>query len=170
VAVGYQDYYDALGVSRDASNDDIRRAYRRLARENHPDVNKDPGAEDRFKEITEAYEVLRDPEKRDRYNRFGSNWKAGQDVSGASDFGGGGRGGGDFRGVRMDFGGGGDDFSDFFEGIFGSRAGSARRGGFGGSERFSTRGGDAQAELELSLEEAYRGGKRRIALGDSRDY
>jgi curved DNA-binding protein len=86
VAVAFRDYYDALGVSRDASTEDIRRAYRKLARENHPDVNKDPGAEDRFKEISEAYEVLRDPEKRQQYDRFGANWKAGQDVSGASGF------------------------------------------------------------------------------------
>ena len=83
MAVGYQDYYEALGVPRDASEQDIRRAYRKLARENHPDVNKDPGADDRFKQISEAYEVLRDPEKRERYDRLGSNWRAGQDVSGA---------------------------------------------------------------------------------------
>ena len=90
---------------RDASEEDIRRAYRKLARENHPDVNKDPGAEDRFKEISEAYEVLRDPEKRERYDRLGANWKAGQDVSGASGFGGsaaavGGGNGGRARRVR----------------------------------------------------------------------
>ena len=83
MAVGFRDYYETLGVDRGASEEDIRRAYRRLARENHPDVNKDPGAEDRFKEISEAYEVLRDPEKREQYDRLGQNWKAGQDVSGA---------------------------------------------------------------------------------------
>src|SRR3954470_11986282 len=102
MAVGFRDYYETLGVDRDASEEDIRRAYRKLARENHPDVNKDPAAEDRFKEISEAYEVLRDPEKREQYDRLGQNWKAGQDVSGASgfegfDFGG---GGGGFRDVR----------------------------------------------------------------------
>ena len=108
-------------MSRDASTEDIRRAYRKLARENHPDVNKDPGAEDRFKEISEAYEVLRDPEKREQYDRFGANWKAGQDVSGATGFGGrpGGAGFGyggreEYGDVRVDFGGG--DFSDFFDG------------------------------------------------------
>src|SRR3954452_10459218 len=151
MAVGFRDYYDVLGVPRDASEDDIRRAYRRLARENHPDVNKDPGAEDRFKEVSEAYEVLRDPEKRERYDRFGQNWKAGQDVSGAEGFEGfdfNGRGGG-FRDVRVDFGEGAD-FSDFFEGLFGSRMGG-RRGGFAG---FSTRGSDQEATLELTLEEA----------------
>src|SRR3954464_39079 len=87
MAVGFRDYYETLGVPRGASEEDIRRAYRRLARENHPDVNKDPGAEDRFKEVSEAYEVLRDSDKRQAYDRFGENWRAGQDVSGAEGFG-----------------------------------------------------------------------------------
>jgi curved DNA-binding protein len=175
LAVGYRDYYDALGVPRDASADDIRRAYRKLARENHPDVNKDPAAEDRFKEISEAYEVLRDEEKREQYDRLGENWRAGQDVSGADgfsdfDFGGGGAGSG-FRDVRVNFGGGdfgGADFSDFFEGLFGGAPrGRRRSSGFNG---FSSRGNDVEATLEVSLEEAARGGKRRISLADGRDY
>jgi curved DNA-binding protein len=166
MAVGFRDYYETLGVPRDASEEDIRRAYRRLARENHPDVNKDPGAEDRFKEISEAYEVLRDPEKRERYDRFGQNWKSGQDVSGAGDFSGFQGGGPDTGGVRFDFGEG-EDFSDFFDGLFGSRRG---RRGFGGFDGFSTRGADQEATLELSLEEAARGGTRRITLADGRDY
>jgi curved DNA-binding protein len=176
MAVGFRDYYDALGVPRDASQEDIRSAYRRLARENHPDVNKEAGAEDRFKEVSEAYEVLRDPEKRERYDRFGANWKAGQDVTGASGFegfrrrrgagagagAGAGRGGG-FEDVQFEFGGGdGGDFSEFFEGLFGGRGG----GGFNG---FSMRGGDQEAELELSLEEAARGGRRRLSFGDGRE-
>src|SRR3954463_11889799 len=108
MAGGFRDYYELLGVPRDASEEDIRRAYRKLARENHPDVNKDPEAEDRFKEISEAYEVLRDPEKRERYDRLGANWRAGQDVSGAEGFrGGGGQGFEGFEGVQFDFGGGG---------------------------------------------------------------
>jgi curved DNA-binding protein len=179
--VAFRDYYEALGVPRDAGEEDIRRAYRKLARQYHPDVNKDEGAEDRFKEIAEAYEVLRDPEKRERYDRFGANWKAGEDVSGAEGFGGGRPGGfgggqGGFRDVRVDFGSGGDfgdlgDFSDFFEGFFGRSRG---RGGDGarrsaGFDGFSTRGADQEATIELSLEEAARGGRRRITL-DGRDY
>jgi curved DNA-binding protein len=171
MAVGYQDYYEVLGVPRGAAEDDIRRAYRRLAREYHPDVNKDPGAEDRFKEISEAYEVLRDPEKRERYDRLGANWRAGQDVSGAAGFDDlGGQGG--FGDVRVEFGDGGD-FSDFFESFFGSRGAGRRGGGFGGFEGFegfSTRGGDQEAELEVTLEEAAAGGRRKISLGDGREY
>src|SRR3954447_19931465 len=174
--VAFRDYYEVLGVSRDASEDDIRSAYRRLARQYHPDVNKDPDAEERFKEISEAYEVLRDPEKRERYDRLGANWRAGQDVSGASGFGDFAQGNGDVGGgfgsgfgdVRVEFGGG--DFSDFFEGLFGSRRHGRRAAGFEGFEGFSARGSDQEAELELSLEEAAAGGRRKITLGDGRDY
>src|SRR3954462_1315893 len=148
MAVGFRDYYETLCVPRDASEEDIRRAYRRLARENHPDVNKDPGAEDRFKEVSEAYEGLRDPEKRERYDRFGQNWKAGQDVSGAGGFGGFQGGGPDTGGVRFEFGEG-EDFSDFFDGLFGSRRG---RRGFGGFDGFSTRGAQQGAPPGRALE------------------
>jgi curved DNA-binding protein len=171
MAVADQDYYEALGVPRDAGEDEIRRAYRRLARQYHPDVNHEPGAEDRFKEISAAYEVLRDPEKRERYNRLGANWRAGPEASeggfgdpfrsgsgGFSSFGG--RDG--FDDVRVDFEGG--DFDDLFESFF-SRRGGTRRSGFQG---FSSRGGDSEAELELTLEEAARGGRRRLTLGDGR--
>ena len=171
MAVAYQDYYEALGVPRDASEQDIRSAYRKLAREHHPDVNKEPGAEDRFKQISEAYEVLRDKDKRERYDRLGANWKAGQDASGAR---GGGyeeafRGGDGFSDVRVDFGGG--DFSDFFESFFGgqgARAGAG--GGQAGANGFALRGADQEATLELTLEEAAAGGKRRLSLGDGRDF
>ena len=171
MAVGFQDYYEALEVPRTASQEDIRRAYRRLARKYHPDVNKEPGAEDRFKQISEAYEVLRDEEKRARYDRLGANWKAGQDVSGADGFDEAFRSSDGFNDVRVDFGGG--DFSDFFEGLFGQRGGrgGARgAGGRAGFEGFSMRGGDQEAVLELTLEEAATGGKRRISLGDGRDF
>jgi curved DNA-binding protein len=161
MAVGYHDYYETLGVPRTASEDEIRRAYRKLARENHPDVNKDPAAEQRFKEVSEAYEVLRDPDKRTQYDRFGRNWKAGQDVSGSSGFRGrtgrpsrpGSGGNGEY--VEFDDG----DFSEFFEGLFGGRG--RRRGGFGG---FDGRGMETEAVLELSLEEAARGGRRTLSL------
>jgi curved DNA-binding protein len=175
-AVGFRDYYDVLGVPRDASTDDIRAAYRRLARKYHPDVNKDEDAGERFAEASEAHEVLRDPEKRVRYDRLGRNWKAGQDVSGAEGFGGGPRGpgaGGRPRSgagdVEFDFGDGAG-FSDFFEGLFGGRGGGRGAGGFGGFDGFSMRGGDQEAVLELSLEEAARGGRRRLTLGDGRDF
>jgi len=154
--VAYHDYYEALGVPRDASAEDVRRAYRKLAREYHPDVNKDPGAEDRFKEISEAYEVLRDPEKRQRYDRLGSGWRAGEDVSGAAGFTG-------FDDVRARFGDGSGlgDFSDLFESLFGS----GRRGG--SSPR---RGADVEAELELTLDEALQGGPRAVRLAGGGSY
>jgi curved DNA-binding protein len=166
MAVGSRDYYEALGVSRDAGQDDIRSAYRRLARQYHPDVNKEPGAEDRFKEVSEAYEVLRDPEKRERYDRFGTAGgpAAGPGASGSSDF----RsypGGGGFEDVTVDFGGG--DLDDLFEGLFRGR-GRRGAGGFGGG--FSTRGADQEAVLELSLQEAARGGRRRVTLGGGQDF
>jgi curved DNA-binding protein len=147
MAVGERDYYDILGVSRDASPEDIRRAYRTLARRYHPDVNKEAGAEERFKEIGEAYEVLGNEERRREYDNPSPRFAQGN---------------GD---VRVDFGSG--DFSDIFESMFGGRT---RGGGFGGFGGFSSRGSDQEATLELSLEEAAKGGRRRITLGDGRDY
>jgi curved DNA-binding protein len=185
MAVAFRDYYETLGVPRDASNEDIRKAYRKLARENHPDVNKDPGAEDRFKEISEAYEVLRDPDKRKRYNQLGANWKAGQDVSGAPGWedvlrrgrqrggaragaeGGGGPSGGFGDGVRVEFGGDldGADFSEFFGDLFGGGGGrSSIFDSFGGSSGRTRRSTDQEAILELSLEEAAAGGTRRLSI------
>ena len=121
----YKDYYAILGVPRDASAEDVKRAYRRLARKYHPDVSKEPKSEARFKELGEAYEVLKDPAKRAAYDRLGTGWRPGQDFrpppdwDAGFDFGGGaGRGGfapGDLS-----------DFSDFFEALFGQAAGSGR--------------------------------------------
>ena len=189
MAVGARDYYDALGVSRDASTDEIRTAYRRLAREYHPDVNNDPGAAERFAEISEAHDVLRDDEKRRAYDRYGENWKAASAGPGPGGPGGGGggasRGGGPqgfegFDGGFAGFGGGGGggvgegDLGDIFESLFGggrasSRAGGRRRGGTGG-DGFSVRGSDHEATIDLTLEEAFRGGSRRFQLSDGRDY
>ena len=173
MAVAFRDYYETLGVPRDASNDDIRAAYRKLARKLHPDVNKEEGASERFNEVSEAYEVLRDPEKRERYDRLGQNWKAGQDVSDAQGFEGfQGFGGGFGNGTRVEFGDGAD-FSDFFEGLFGGRGrGRARGGGrrAAGFDGYSMRGSDYEATIDITLEEAYRGGKRRFQLSDGREY
>lgn len=157
MSVASEDYYEALGVPRDASAEAIRRAYRSLARRYHPDVNKEPGAEDRFKEISEAYEVLRDPEKRARYDRFGARGAAaGETDSGG--FGGFDDGGG-YDGASFDMGSG--DFSDLFDELF-----SRRRGGRRGSrfQDFSMRGGDLEAVLDLELTEAAAGGRRWLSI------
>ncbi|HEX3801974.1 MAG TPA: DnaJ C-terminal domain-containing protein [Solirubrobacteraceae bacterium] len=157
MSVASEDYYEALGVPRDASAEDIRRAHRALARRYHPDINKAPGAEDRFKEISEAYEVLRDPEKRARYDRFGAGGRPG--PAGAGDGGFGGFGGGeDFGGVSFDVGGG--NFSDLFDQMF-SRRGAQRGSPF---ESFSMRGSDLEVVLELGLTEAATGGKRWLSI------
>jgi len=163
MATTTRDFYEILGVGRDAGADDVRRAYRKLARRYHPDVNKEPGADERFKEVSEAYEVLSDPDKRARYDRFGAAWRQAPDAGspGAS----GGFDPGGFGDVRVEFGDGDlGDFGDLFGSMFGRRGGGA---GFGG---FATRGSDHEAVLELSLEEAARGGSRQISLGDGRSY
>ncbi len=145
------DYYETLGVSRDADKDEIKRAYRRLARKYHPDVNKEAGAEERFKEINRAYEVLSEPEMRARYDRFG---EAG--VSGAA----GGPGFSDF-GVG-DMGG----FADIFETFFGGFAGTGGVGGPGGGRRRSgpVRGDDLRLDLRLDFKEAIFGGEKEIRI------
>jgi curved DNA-binding protein len=161
MAVRSTDYYEVLGLKRGASDEEIRRAYRKLARKYHPDVNKEGGAEDRFKEISQAYEVLRDPEKRERYDRLGANWAMGEEAAGRGFEDLFGERGGD---VRVEFGDG--DVSDLFEGLFGT-AGRSGTTDFGD---FAIRGADQEAMLELSLEEAAAGGRRRVSLADGRSF
>ena len=154
----YKDYYAAMGVARDATQDDIKRAYRKLARKYHPDVSKEVDAEARFKEVGEAYEVLKDPEKRAAYDQLGANWKAGQEFRPPPDWD---QGfefhGGDFTGADA------DQFSDFFESLFG-------RGGFGGAyargarREFHARGEDTYAKVLIGLEDAYKGATRALTL------
>jgi curved DNA-binding protein len=169
----YKDYYEILGVKKDASQDDIQKAYRKLARKLHPDVNKAADAESKFKDIGEAYEVLKDEDKRKKYDQYGSAWKRAQQTGSPPpgwegihfDFG---QGGGGFGGM------GGDGFSSFFDMLFGEGAGR-RRGapgaagwpGAGGPGGFPPRGGaDTEAELTITLEEAAHGGKRELTLSD----
>jgi curved DNA-binding protein len=168
-----RDFYEVLGVSRDASPDEIQRAYRKLARTYHPDVNKDPGAEARFQEIAEAYDVLSDPDTRRRYDAFGHDFRqVPADVdpetwararAGASAAGGGrGRAG---AGPRVwstgGFGDQGVDVEDLFGDLFGGMGGfgAGRRRGWG-----SIQGADQEVELELSVEEAYHGGRRWLSI------
>src|SRR3954463_6989581 len=132
----YKDYYQTLGLERSATQDDIKKAYRKLARQYHPDVSKEKDAEQRFKEINEANEVLKDPEKRAAYDQMGSNWKAGQEFQpppnwdAGFEFRGGQRGG-PFAGGGSFGGGEGFDASDFFESLFGRRGAGAATGGGG---------------------------------------
>jgi curved DNA-binding protein len=170
VATTTGDYYQVLGVDRSASQQDIQRAYRTLARRFHPDINKDPGAEERFKQINEAYEVLSDDKKRARYDKFGQAWRQVPEdydgpVPGATS-GAGGRRVYVNTGNGFDSSGFGGDFDDLLSGLFGGRAGGFGGGfgrGFGGG-RVSAPGADSQAEIELSVEDAYAGGRRRITL------
>ncbi len=154
----YKDYYKILGVERSADADAIKAAYRKMARKYHPDVSKEAHAEDRFKDLQEAYEVLKDPEKRAAYDQLGSNWRAGQDFRPPPGWGGQ-DGGGGFGGA--DFGGGGG-FSDFFESVFRQQHGGA--GGFQGGGGFRSQGEDSEASIQISLEDAAQGAQREINL------
>ena len=147
--LSYTDYYEVLGVPRDADPDTIRRAYRKLARKYHPDLNSDGDAEERFKELGEAYEVLSDADKRERYDRLGARWREAEHEAPSESF-------EDFfaqqgfgDGNRVEFG------DDLFEALFGTRAGRAAG---------PLRGHDREALLELSLEDALAGGRRRLTL------
>ncbi|QIX61676.1 J domain-containing protein [Hymenobacter sp. BT18] len=160
----YKDYYKVLGVEKTATPEQIKKAYRKLARQHHPDVNpNNPEAEQRFKEVNEANEVLSDPEKRQKYDQLGADWQRYQQA--------GSRGGGGFDWSQYGQPGGGGfsgsspfgdeaDFSDFFSSIFGNMEGER-----GGNAR-ARAGQDYQAELELSLEEAYHGGPRTLTVND----
>ena len=162
----FRDYYETLGVARSATEAEIKAAYRKLARKYHPDVNKEVGAEDQFKEIGEAYAVLKDTEKRAAYDRFGANWKNGQDFTPPpnwnegfeySDNG--------FNTGHPGYGGGFEgDQSEFFESLFGR--GQHRQGGRSGQSHqgMSFKGQDHHAKILIDLADAYNGAKRTIAL------
>lgn len=154
----YKDYYSILGVPRNASEADIKKAFRKLAREHHPDVAKDKKrAEEKFKEANEAYEVLGDVSKRKRYDELGPNWKGGFNPSGG--WSGRSRAGGT---GPADFEFDGSGFSDFFEQVFGGRRGGASRAGNFGGSTLDERGADIEGEIVVTLEEAMRGSLRSV--------
>jgi len=163
----FKDYYATLGVAKHASQEEIQRAYRKLARKYHPDINKTSGAEDKFKDIGEAYEVLKDPDKRTKYDRYGAAWKAAEQSGGTPPPG--------YEDIWFD-GGGAEDFmfsgtsgfSSFFEQLFGNatRRGTAQgqRDARGYRAGWSMPGADHEAHLALTLEEAAHGGERELSL------
>lgn len=153
----FKDYYEIMGVKKDASQDEIKRAYRKLARKYHPDVSKEADADTRFKEIGEAYEALKDPEKRTAYDQLGANWKAGQDFNPPPDW----DAGFEFNGAGYT-GGDASDYSDFFESLFGRGFGSAQAQHQHGG--YATRGEDHHAKVLIDLEDAYNGATRGITL------
>ncbi|MGB0845713.1 MAG: DnaJ C-terminal domain-containing protein [Thiolinea sp.] len=156
----YKDYYKILGVERSAGNDEIRKAYRRLAKKYHPDVSKEANAETRFKEVGEAYEVLKDAEKRAAYDRLGANWKQGEQFRPPPDW-----------GSQFDFGdgrgGANADFSDFFSSIFGGGFNTGASGGRRQSHRQPSRGADQTATVQIDLEDALQGAKRTFTLNSN---
>jgi len=162
----YKDYYEVLGVGREASQDEIQKAYRKLARKYHPDVSKEANAESRFKEIAEAYEVLKDAEKRSKYDRFGQAWKA-REAGGAPPPG--------FEEFQFDFGGapfgaGASGFSSFFEMLFGQGAPQGRNGwaSWSGEGRggWARPGANHEVAIRLPLRQAASGGVRELTLAD----
>lgn len=167
----FHDYYQTLGVERTASQEELQKAYRKLARKYHPDVSKELGAEDKFKQLTEAYEVLKDPDKRKKYDALGTGWREGQDFTPPPG------GEGEEFTVRQGPGGGGEfdlggfrragGFSDFFESLFGGHfSGFTARSGTAGAEanNWSVRGSDREAEVTISVEDAFRGASTTLTL------
>ena len=165
MSLEYKDYYAVLGVDRNVAQDAIRKAYRKLARQYHPDVNNRPGAEAKFKEVAEAYEVLGDPEKRKKFDALGSNWRAGQEFTPPDDMGGGHY---EFRGPEHeqsfnpeDFG----RFSSFFETMFGRGFEHADQEDPGDSAHgWAQRGDDHEASIRIDLEDAIHGVTKSISL------
>ncbi len=156
MATTYRDYYETLGVKRDASPEEIQRAFRKLARQFHPDTNRAPEAEQRFKEINEAHEVLRDAEKRQRYDALGAHWRPGQEFTPPP--------GGGFESFFGGRGGDASGFSDFFVFLFGGGLGQH----FGNAaSRTPSRGQNFETELTIPLEEAHGGVKKDFTLRDS---
>jgi curved DNA-binding protein len=145
----YKDYYKVLDVSRDVSQDELKKAYRKLARKYHPDVSKEANAEAKFKEVGEAYEVLKDSEKRAQYDQFGSNYQHGQSFNPPPGW------GGQQGGAGM----GGGNFSSFFESMFSG-------GGAGGNDQFFAQGEDVNAKITISLEDAFSGAKKSVRRPD----
>ncbi|MCQ2560163.1 MAG: DnaJ domain-containing protein [Clostridia bacterium] len=158
MAVAFQDYYQTLGVSREATDKEIKSAYRSLARKWHPDAHQGADkaeAEEKFKQINEAYEVLSDPDKKSKYDRLGANWQTGQDFNP------------DMNGFHFYSSGGSSDFSDFFESLFGGGGFNFDSGRGSTSSRFSRKprkqqGQDPEFVLELSLAEAYQGTEKKL--------
>jgi curved DNA-binding protein len=167
--VSYKDYYQVLEIPRTASEDEVKQAYRRLARKYHPDVSKEKGAEQRFKDLNEAHDVLKDPKKRALYDQYGEAWKAAAEGRAPEPT---------AERAREDFGAQGFDFDpneyqdlgSIFEQFFGGRAGARGRGGARGarySEGWPDVGGDREATIELPVEDAFRGGERPLSMVDT---
>ncbi|WP_217705239.1 DnaJ C-terminal domain-containing protein [Peristeroidobacter soli] len=155
----YKDYYKIMGVARDVGQDELKRVYRRLARKYHPDVSKEKDAEAKFKEVQEAYEVLKDPQKRAAYDQLGSNWRQGQEFRPPPDWG----QNFEFSNAFGDQEGG---FSDFFSSLFGGAAarGAGGRARGAGGRGFAMAGDDQVAAIEIDLEDSFRGGSQTIEL------
>jgi curved DNA-binding protein len=155
----FKDYYATLGIEHNATQDDVKRAYRKLARKYHPDISKAANAEHRFKEIGEAYEVLQDIEKRAAYDKFGSNWQAGEEFKPPPDW-----------DTGFEFQGGGytqtdaSQFSDFFESLFGQKSEFSHTDSFQGHPSFYGRGQDLHAKISISLEDSFHGSKQTLTL------